>query len=44
MSMASDTTDPAIRARCREKIGAFTVDRAAEGIAKAYRSVIGEAE
>jgi glycosyltransferase involved in cell wall biosynthesis len=31
--------DPAIRAKCREKIGGFTVERAAEGIAKAYWSV-----
>jgi glycosyltransferase involved in cell wall biosynthesis len=31
--------DAATRAKCRERIGAFTVERAAEGIAKAYWSV-----
>jgi glycosyltransferase involved in cell wall biosynthesis len=31
--------EPAIRAKCRAKITAFTVERAAEGIAKAYWSV-----
>ena len=33
--------DPAIREKCRSKIAAFTVERAAEGIAKAYWSVTG---
>jgi glycosyltransferase involved in cell wall biosynthesis len=36
--------DPAVRGMCRSKIDGFTVDRAAEGIAKAYRSVMEGAE
>jgi glycosyltransferase involved in cell wall biosynthesis len=33
--------DPAVRAKCRAKISGFTVERAAEGIARAYWSVVG---
>jgi glycosyltransferase involved in cell wall biosynthesis len=32
--------DPEIRRKCRERVNQFSVERAAEGIAKAYRSVI----
>jgi glycosyltransferase involved in cell wall biosynthesis len=36
--------DPAVRGNCRSKIAGFTVERAAEGIATAYRSVMERAE
>jgi glycosyltransferase involved in cell wall biosynthesis len=36
--------DPAVREKCRSRISAFTVDRAAEGIAKAYWGVTGGSE
>lgn len=34
------TGDGAVRAQCREKIAGYSVERAAEGIAQAYRSVV----
>lgn len=30
-----------VRAQCREKVGGYTIERAAEGIARAYRAVVG---
>lgn len=33
--------DPEIRRKCRDQVSRFTVERAAEGIAKAFRSVTG---
>ncbi len=32
--------NPAVRDKCREKVGDYTIQRAAEGISRAYRSIV----
>jgi len=34
------TADPGVRAQCRNKVSAYTVEKAAQGIARAFQSVI----
>ena len=34
------TTGPGVRAQCREKVAAYTVEKAAQGIARAYQAVV----